>query len=168
MRFISYRLAEQYHLKISLFERLVKNHIPFTTLRRQHRMRPEIADLIRVIYPELTDDDTVQDRENIQGMGSNLFLVDHEDEEYKDEEKSVSNEHEAKFIVALCRYLLLQGYTREQITILTPYTGQMFLLRSLMPRDVFDGVRVCPVDNYQVRRSMDLFVIAGPISEYYN
>jgi len=145
-------LAEEYNLKISLFERLVMNKLPYTTLHRQHRMRPEIADLIRVIYPDLEDDDSVKNRDNIRGVASNVYLIDHEQEEHKDEElKSVSNHHEAQYIVALCRYLLLQGYARSQITILTPYTGQMFLLRTLMPREAFDGVRVCPIDNYQVK-----------------
>jgi len=33
--------------------------------------------------------------------------------------------------------------------VLTMYTGQMFLLRRLMPRPLFEGVRITPVDNFQ-------------------
>ena len=36
-----------------------------------------------------------------------------------------------------------------QITVLTMYTGQMFLLRRLMPKSLYEGVRVTPVDNFQ-------------------
>ena len=36
-----------------------------------------------------------------------------------------------------------------QITVLTMYTGLMFLLRRLMPKSLYEGVRVTPVDNFQ-------------------
>ena len=63
---------------------------------------------------------------------------------------SKSNEHEATFLANFCRYLILQGYTPDRITILTTYTGQMFLIKkqiSGMPS--CSGVRVTVVDNYQ-------------------
>lgn len=53
------------------------------------------------------------------------------------------------FVVALCRYLLLQEYKPEQITILTTYTGQLYCLRNLMPAKEFSGVKVHVVDKYQ-------------------
>ena len=70
-------------------------------------------------------------------------------QDYIDEGKSRSNLHEAKFLSALCRYFILQGYKREQITILTAYTGQLIQLKREMPKDFFQGVRVCAVDNFQ-------------------
>ena len=70
-------------------------------------------------------------------------------QEYQEEGRSRSNEHEAKFVAALCRYLILQGYEREQITVLTAYTGQLIQLKKEMPKDFFRGVRVCAVDNFQ-------------------
>ena len=42
-----------------------------------------------------------------------------------------SNEYEARFLVKLCRHVLLQGYLPSQITILTTYIGQMFLLKKV-------------------------------------
>ena len=65
------------------------------------------------------------------------------------EGKSRSNEHEAKFMAALCRYFILQGYKREQITVLTAYVGQLTQLKKEMPTEFFSGVRVCSVDNFQ-------------------
>jgi len=55
-----YELAENYNLKYSLFERLVNNELDHETLERQHRMRPQIANFLRLIYPGLIDDPSVQ------------------------------------------------------------------------------------------------------------
>lgn len=42
-----------------------------------------------------------------------------------------SNEYEARYVTQLCRYLMLQGYKSSQITILTTYIGQMFLIKKV-------------------------------------
>lgn len=70
-------------------------------------------------------------------------------QEFVEEGRSRSNIHEAKYLAALCRYFIQQGYKRQQITILTMYTGQLIQLKKEMPRDFFSGVRVCAVDNFQ-------------------
>ena len=64
-----------------------------------------------------------------------------------DENRSHSNIHEAKFIGALCQYLLQQGYSPSEITVLTPYSGQLFHLKKFVPAK--EGLRVCVVDNFQ-------------------
>jgi len=70
--------------------------------------------------------DIVKVYDNVKGVSTNLFFISHVCEEHRDEElKSMSNEHEATYLVALCNYLVLQGYAPSQITILTPYTGQV-------------------------------------------
>lgn len=86
----------------------------------------------------------------VQGLNTNVFFVEHNhlEEEIKDG-KSHRNSHEAKFVVALCQYLLHQEYKPEQITILTTYTGQLLCLRKLMPAKEFTGVKVHVVDKYQ-------------------
>lgn len=50
-----YELAKQYHLDVSLFERLVMNGVEHVSLMRQRRMRPEISEMIRPLYPGLRD-----------------------------------------------------------------------------------------------------------------
>ena len=67
------------------------------------------------------------------------------------EGKSKSNDHEATFLTALCRYFIQQGYQREQITILTAYSGQLLKLKQEMSKEepFFEGVRVTAVDNFQ-------------------
>lgn len=146
-----YDLARNFHLEVSLFERLVKVNVPFVRLDYQHRMRPEIAELLTPhIYEQLENHPSVMDYENIKGISSNLFFVEHNfPEEEIREGKSHQNQHEAAFVVALCHYLICQDYQPSQITILTTYTGQLFCLRKMMPSEKFVGVKVHVVDKYQ-------------------
>ena len=146
-----YELAQKYNLEISLFERMVLNSMDCKRLSTQHRMRPEIAALTKRIYEhEIVDHESVCAFEDISGLKHNMFFVDHQQPEVLvGGMQSYSNPHEAGFLVALCRYLLLQGYKREQITILTMYTGQLLELKNRMPRSEFEGIKVCVVDNFQ-------------------
>ncbi|XP_019640137.1 PREDICTED: NFX1-type zinc finger-containing protein 1-like [Branchiostoma belcheri] len=146
-----YQLAKKYNMDISLFERMVKNDMQCQRLQSQHRMRPEFARLLTPhIYESLDNHESVLNFDNIKGVSSNMFFVDHSYWEAHDSDtKSRSNTHEAQFLAAFCRYLLQQGYRPSQITILTTYTGQLFNFRKVMPRQVFEGVRICAVDNFQ-------------------
>uniref|UniRef100_A0A8C1KBB8 Zinc finger, NFX1-type containing 1 n=1 Tax=Cyprinus carpio TaxID=7962 RepID=A0A8C1KBB8_CYPCA len=146
-----YDLAKNFNLEVSMFERLVRVNFPFVRLNYQHRMRPSIARLLTPhIYETLENHPSVLEYDNVKGLLTNLFFVDHDhfEEEIKDG-RSHQNPHEAQFVVALCRYLLLQGYNASQITILTTYTGQLHCLRKLMPSQKFAGVKVHVVDKYQ-------------------
>ncbi|XP_061543897.1 NFX1-type zinc finger-containing protein 1 [Phycodurus eques] len=146
-----YDLERNYKMGVSMFERLVNMGLPFVRLNQQHRMRPEIARLLTPhIYKDLENHPSVLNFENIKGLKTNLFFVEHNQLEKQFKEgKSHQNLHEATFVVALCRYLLLQEYKPEQITILTTYTAQLQCLRRLMPASQFSGVRVHVVDKYQ-------------------
>ncbi|NXO70779.1 ZNFX1 protein, partial [Phainopepla nitens] len=146
-----YDLAKNFNLEVSLFERLIKVDFPFVCLKYQHRMRPEIAQLICPhIYEKLENHHSVLKYENIKGVSTNVFFVEHVVPEQEIQEgKSHQNPHEACFVVELCKYLLYQGYNPSQITILTTYTGQFFCLRKLMPVKIFKGVKVHVVDKYQ-------------------
>ncbi|KAL4624352.1 NFX1-type zinc finger-containing protein 1-like [Arapaima gigas] len=146
-----YELAKNFNLEVSLFERLVRVDFPYVRLNYQHRMRPEIARLLTPhIYTELENHPSVLEYDNIKGILSNLFFVEHEcpEEEIQDG-RSHQNRHEALFVVALCRYLLYQDYKPSQITILTTYTGQLHCLRRMLPAAQFAGVKVHVVDKYQ-------------------
>lgn len=145
-----YELAKKYDLDISLFERLIRNGFPHTTLECQHRMRPEIAELVKPhIYSHLSNHPSVEDYPNVRGVSTNLFFVKHDYPEEEDHNLlSHSNAHEASYLVSLCRYLLKQ-YPPEKITILVTYAGQLRTIRKLMPKSDFEGVRVSSVDNFQ-------------------
>ncbi|KAM4842523.1 NFX1-type zinc finger-containing protein 1 [Thomomys bottae] len=146
-----YDLAKNFNLEVSLFERLVKVNIPYVRLNYQHRMCPEIARLLTPhIYQDLENHPSVLKYEKIKGVASNLFFVEHNFPEQEIQEgKSHQNQHEAHFVVELCKYFLCQEYLPSQITILTTYTGQLFCLRRLMPAKTFSGVKVHVVDKYQ-------------------
>ena len=146
-----YELGTKYHLNISLFERMVKNKMHCDTLRIQHRMRPEIAELIVPhIYKELENHESVALYENIKGVQQNLFFISHTKKELSQEDtRSHSNIHEAEYVTALYGYFLKQGYEPSQITILTLYTGQMFEIRRMLDHKRLARTRVTPVDNYQ-------------------
>ena len=148
-----YDLELKHNLGVSLFERLVSNGIQYETLEVQHRMRPEVSSLIHPsIYPHLTDHESVNKYESIRGIAENVFLVSHSEREKSTDgsgSKTHVNEFEADYIVALCHYLLKQGYQPSQITILTMYRGQLFAFRTRMTRETFNGVRVTVVDDYQ-------------------
>ena len=144
-----YDLAVKYKLDISLFERLVNKNFPHATLQNQHRMRPEIAELVRPhIYETLYNHETVQNYPHIKGIGSDIFFISHTKPELRSD-LSHSNCYESQYLVALCRYLLQHDYEPSQITILVTYSGQLLLMKNSMPKSEFEGVRVTTVDNYQ-------------------
>ena len=158
-----YDLAKRYKLDVSLFERMVKVGIQCEMLNVQHRMRPEIATLMKHIYDDLENHESVEKYEDIKGMKKNMFFINHKYiEEPGNQSHSHVNEHEAKFLVALCRYLLQQGYKADKITLLTTYTGQMYAIRDCLQEEdaireshraendpSVGCVRVTTVDNFQ-------------------
>ena len=146
-----YVLATKYNLSISLFERLVMKEMSQATLEIQHRMRPEIARLVCPhVYEKLLNHEGVRKYPDIRGISKNLFFVSHTQPESENPNLlSYENDFEAKYIAALCSHLLRLGYSPSQITILTPYVGQLLMLRNKMPKEEFEGVRVTAIDNFQ-------------------
>ena len=105
-----FELAKLYKLDISLFERMINNEIQCDTLEIQHRMRPEIAELVAGIYPKLQNHESVLEYDDVMGISGNLYFINHSVPEACDEElRSKYNDQEAKFLVALCGYMLKQG-----------------------------------------------------------
>uniref|UniRef100_A0A8D0HP35 NFX1-type zinc finger-containing protein 1 n=1 Tax=Sphenodon punctatus TaxID=8508 RepID=A0A8D0HP35_SPHPU len=143
-----YTLEKKYFLGISLFERMVNNGIPYVQLLCQHRMRPDISQLlVPFFYKELRDHQVVTTYENIKGLERNVYFIQHtEKESHNAESESYSNKFEASFLALLSRYLLKQGYQESQITILTPYHGQVLKIRALMNNM---EVAVHAVDDFQ-------------------
>jgi hypothetical protein len=127
---------KNYNLDISMFERLVKAFgFPTHTLSHQRRMRPCISALIGNIYPQLQDHAKVLEYPDVRGTDANVFFFDHNHPEVgdkDDESSSKVNEFEADMVVRFARYLLMQGYGPGEITILTPYLGQLRRLKTLM------------------------------------
>ncbi|GAA5867315.1 hypothetical protein JCM3774_003543 [Rhodotorula dairenensis] len=119
---------------VSLFERLAVLPIAMSVLETQRRMRPEISKLIRnALYPQLEDAPNVLEYPDVQGMSRNVFFVDHrfQQDDASAHHSSHTNSAEAHWVVDLVRHLALQG-TGASICILTPYLGQLRILRSLL------------------------------------
>ena len=148
-----YESAKKYHLDVSLFERMVNVGLQCETLNVQHRMRPEIAALMKHIYDDLENHESVEKYEDIKGIKKNMFFINHSHlENHCEDSHSHVNDYEVKFVVALCRYLLQQGYEAHQITLLTTYTGQMFAIRDCLQEkeiEELNQVRLTTVDNFQ-------------------
>lgn len=145
----SYELSvdqgDGFDLNRSLFERLVLKGFPHVTLTQQHRMRPEISSMIRhLTYPGLTDADSTRNRANIRGFRDNVIFVDHSEPEVElkgskelrdGSSTSKQNVFEAQMILKCVRYLAQQGYSSDKLVVLTPYLGQLKLLRDHLGRE---------------------------------
>lgn len=147
----NFTIETKYLLGISLFERMVKNNIQCHTLNIQHRMRPEIASLIRpAIYSVLEDHESVLNRAPIRGIENCIYFIDHQESEQLCKDSSKKNIHEAEFLIRLAKHLVLNGYKPENITILAAYLGQMFeMLRQRKQHSLLKDVKIVVLDNYQ-------------------
>ena len=134
-----------FDLNRSLFERLIKAGFPHTTLHEQHRMCPEISSLVKELaYPHLVDAPHTLQREPLRGLRNRVVWLDHRQSELvsdiadrRDEGVSVSkqNTFEAAMVLKVVRYLAQQGYGTGDQVVLTPYLGQLTLLRNELARE---------------------------------
>ncbi|EFA77791.1 NF-X1-type Zn finger-containing protein [Heterostelium album PN500] len=148
-----YQLSKKYNLGMSLFERIVKNGMGFKTLEIQRRMVPNISQFVKPVYPHLIDHPSVIERfikvQKVDGMPSNVFFLDHRHMENSNE-SSKSNIFEADFVVRLAEYIVQHNYSPNNIAILTPYTGQLILIRSRAKKNpVLEGITIRTVDQFQ-------------------
>lgn len=138
---LSVEKGDGYDLNRSLFERLLMRGFPHTSLSKQHRMRPEISRLIRSLtYPNLQDAEETQNRPALRGFQNDVIFVNHGHletdlqnvKEKRDPTAKCSKENlfEVQMVLMVVRYLGQQGYGTNEIIILTPYLGQLSLLRN--------------------------------------
>ena len=108
--------------------------LPKVTLAVQHRMRPEVSELVRrTTYPELIDHPSTLHRPRVRGVARPVLFVTHNHLEMHDAEaadlgsKSRVNRHEVQMVCLLAKHLLYQQHsvTQRSIAILTPYLGQL-------------------------------------------
>eukprot|EP00658_Telonema_sp_P-2_P011832 TRINITY_DN14531_c0_g1_i1.p1 TRINITY_DN14531_c0_g1~~TRINITY_DN14531_c0_g1_i1.p1 ORF type:complete len:748 (+),score=185.98 TRINITY_DN14531_c0_g1_i1:122-2365(+) len=129
-----FKLERDFHLDISLFERLLSNGTRSSSLSLQLRMRPEICDLVRPFYSHLQDHDRVFQHPPCRGVHRNVFFLTHgvyEDEVFRTSSKQ--NSHEARFLAKLAEYfVLVKGYQPSEVTLLTPYLGQKRLFKEIL------------------------------------
>jgi hypothetical protein len=144
----SYKLSAAaglgYNFDYSMFERLIKSGFPSAMLQVQHRMRPYISDFIRSqTYPSLIDHPSTHEFHDVKGVEKNVIFLDHDKPEQGGdadslETKTKANAYEAQMCIEIVRYLLLQGYKHEQITVLTPYVGQVLKIIQVLKATMQD------------------------------
>lgn len=138
---LSVEKDEGFDINRSLFERLVLCNYPHQTLSLQHRMRPEISRFVRKLtYPELEDAPRTRNRADIKGLQRNVIFINHTRDEDEDgggrdddvKGRTRANTYEAQMVLKIVRYLGQQGYGTDMLVVLTPYLGQLHLLRGLI------------------------------------
>ncbi|CAI7659971.1 unnamed protein product [Penicillium viridicatum] len=142
---LSTEKGDGYDLNVSLFERLIHAGFPHTTLSKQHRMCPEISSLVRnLTYPALEDDEKTKNRPQPRGLCDRVIFFHHENPEdifvevsdRRDENTTGSkrNSFEAEIVLKIVKYLGQQGYGTDKLVVLTPYLGQLSLLRQTLSK----------------------------------
>ena len=127
-----HELVRARHFDVSMFERLVENGMLSGTLEMQSRMRPEMVELLRPIYPH------VQNHARVLGpdhavpacLEHSMFFWSHKHPEQA--ERSVMNEQEAQMVMRLVGWLTAEGQEPETITIIAAYSQQVRRLRELV------------------------------------
>ncbi|KLU92443.1 hypothetical protein MAPG_11387 [Magnaporthiopsis poae ATCC 64411] len=138
--------GDGYDLNMSLFERLVVNGFKHTTLRKQHRMHPDISIFPRALtYPDLLDGPQTHRRESIRGLRDRVIFMNHEHPETSDHDLmdkmdpgaagSRRNQFEALQILRIVRYLAQQGYGTDKMVVLAAYLGQVRVLRDTLAKE---------------------------------
>ncbi|RAH81245.1 hypothetical protein BO86DRAFT_448597 [Aspergillus japonicus CBS 114.51] len=151
------REGAKYGLDESLFERLANSHFegnddeegqtegrrfPVTQLSIQRRMHSSVAHLVReTLYPKLQDHPSTTIYPAVAGLKKRLSWLDHrnaeDDGDPSDPMHSKTNTWEAHMVTSLVRHLLRQGkYGPGEIAVLTPYVGQLRLLRDILEQEM--------------------------------
>lgn len=150
-------------------------------------MRPEISDIVKkMTCPGLRDDQEVLHRPHVLGLATDVVFISQKEHELSTaamgaftstKNLSKSNVFESRLAIQVVRYLQAQGYQSNKIVILTPYLGQVRIIKNELNeaaigsiignRDENDllvaqgiqqpdlvlqdsnGVRVSSIDNYQ-------------------
>ncbi|KAJ5448828.1 hypothetical protein N7445_003649 [Penicillium cf. griseofulvum] len=142
---LSVEKGDGYDLNVSLFERLIVAGFPHTTLIKQHRMCPEVSSLVRnLTYPGLEDDQETKNRPRPRGLCDRVIFLHHQnledaffqisDRRDENSKGSKRNAFEAEIVLKIVKYLGQQGYGTDKLVVLTPYLGQLSLLKETLSK----------------------------------
>lgn len=146
---LSVEKGDGFDLNRSLFERLILQGARHSTLYKQHRMAPEISAFARELtYPHLLDGPKTGGRPEILGLRDRVVFVNHSRPEDSDKQlrdrrdagmkDSKKNTFEAEMVLRCVKYLGQQGYAADRVVVLTPYLGQLRVLRDLLAKNQQD------------------------------
>ena len=164
-------------VNVSMFERLItapdEHRVPSGVLSVQRRMRRDICDITREYYTDIV---AIEDHPDcatktlpgqeaqlsfwtgreIPGVRSHLYLWTHTGAQGRaDVGVSKQNKQEAQMCVNLSYYLVKCGLRKPSIAILTPYKGQLMLIRKILLSDQSSSrlLTTDPSNSNQVRLS---------------
>ncbi|KAL0766656.1 hypothetical protein CaCOL14_011101 [Colletotrichum acutatum] len=171
---LSVEKGDGFDLNRSLFERLILQGHDHVTLQKQHRMHPDISDLVRkMTYPDLLDGDKAKDRKPPKGFQGRVSFVNHSHPEDLASDitdrrdvgvvSSKSNLYEARMVLKLVKYLGQQGYRTENLVILTPYLGQLRLLRETLSSE--NDPWLNDLDSFELIRAGLMTAAAGKVPD---
>ena len=154
----THELRKKFYLDVSLMERLIRSgKIDFKTLQRQCRMRPEFSIMLRDIYPNLRDDESIvlnEDHEQHNCITKSMFFWTHNF--FEEKSRSYINKEEAKLVVSLTIYLLSNKVSVDRISILAPYLAQTKILRQKLSQAKQNYPHLLPEVTPQVS-TIDMF-----------
>ncbi|KAL3662875.1 hypothetical protein V7S43_012277 [Phytophthora oleae] len=147
------------HLDQSLFTRLLRLGVSPIVLDHQGRSRSELVDIFRWRYDQISASGDKTELGDLPHVGSESeyqtgnagfahvaqFVDLSSSMKCQPRPFAYENEEEARFIVAMVRYMLAVGYRPEQVTILTTYNAQRELLRRLLRAEAPEGAKKCSV-----------------------
>ena len=125
----NYELVRAKSFDVSMFERLCNNGMLSATLAMQSRMRPEMVELLREVYPH------VESHERVHGpahdvpdcLRHSMYFWTHDAPELA--ERSCANQTEVDMIMKLVKWLKAEGVEPEKVTVLAAYSAQVKKLR---------------------------------------
>ncbi|KAL2851568.1 hypothetical protein BJY01DRAFT_232841 [Aspergillus pseudoustus] len=143
---LSVEKGSGYDLNRSLFERLVDSGYPHSTLAKQHCMMPEISYLVRnLTHPHFMDGDRTFNHPAVRGLQDRVIFIEHthpendfrgvSDQRDDGTKGSKRNVFEVQLVLKIIRYLSQQGYGTDKLVVLTPYLGQLHLLREELRKE---------------------------------
>lgn len=171
------REAELRGLSLSLYSRLVEAGVPFRFLDTQYRAHPMLMEFSSTcIYQgKLKSGITGQMRPQPPGIpwpskNCPTAFFNSSAEEHLDGE-SKANETEAKMVLKLVQAFLKAGsVTKSEVGVVTPYKGQVRVLRKLIWPVLEDEERkqleIATVDNYQGREKEIIIFSAVRCNNY--
>ena len=123
--------------------RLIEEGYPYRRLWEQFRMNSEIARLVLDIYPDLQTAPNTSTKLPLS-LAHRVYWWDSGDGTGETAALSPLNETEAEMVAAVTLLLRLE-LSKDQITILTGYQGQV----TTISKHNLSGVRVRTIDSYQ-------------------
>lgn len=137
----------------------VQDHV---VTRKRVLSEPSYGSITRALPTSMTASESFWKGREIPGMQSHIYLMTHAGTQSKaDVGLSKVNKHEASLCVWLAYYLVSCGVNRRSIAILTPYKGQLMLIRKMLLADRTsnrllthdnterDQIRMSTVDRFQ-------------------